>query len=228
MIDRVINFIERLNFSCPESLIGGHFEEMIALLSIVFGGAFLLFGYHHHKYFLGITGLFVGAWLGLIIKTSFAGGGAVSSFVFMTVCGALGCVVAISFERFVGILLGGFIVGCLALIVFPTLFEPGHDTYIALSLSFLMGGGLGAMFPRFFFIVNSSLIGSVFVTYGISSIVRGGFSLKMSCEAQIIMHLLVFLPLFIFGVIYQMETAPTGEENKESNSSKTAPSTSKV
>lgn len=226
MFTKFINLVEQLNFSYPKSFVGIHFWEIIALLSIVFGGSFLLFGYRHHKYFLGITGLLVGGWLGLILKNCFSPDGVIVPFIYMAVCGTLGCVFAIFFEKFVGILLGGFTMMCIALIFFPALFTPGHETYIALSLSFLLGGGLGAIFPRFFFIVNSALIGTVFVTYGISTIITNSFFQNVSNQTQVAIHLLVFLPIFIFGILYQMKTTPETEDNKSPK--KAEPSTSKA
>jgi len=44
MMREIVDRVQALNLSTHKSLIGGHFPEILALLSIVFGGAFLLFG----------------------------------------------------------------------------------------------------------------------------------------------------------------------------------------
>jgi len=59
MIRELVALVERLNLSGSQNMVGNHFPEMIALLSIVFGGSFLLFAWKHHAYFLGVTGFLV-------------------------------------------------------------------------------------------------------------------------------------------------------------------------
>jgi hypothetical protein len=74
-------------------------------------------------------------------------------------------------------------------------------------MAFLLGGGLGAIFPKFFFVFNSSLIGAVFVTYGISTAIVGKLVGEVNPETQVMVHLCVFLPLLLFGVMYQLTTS---------------------
>ena len=59
MIRELVLLVERLNLSGTQNMVGSHFPEMLALLSIVFGGSFLLFAWKHHAYFLGVTGFLV-------------------------------------------------------------------------------------------------------------------------------------------------------------------------
>ena len=69
MLEKITGMIERLDLSYHRTMVGTHFPEIIGLLAIIFGGSFLLFAWKHHEYFLGITGLLVGSWAGLIIKS---------------------------------------------------------------------------------------------------------------------------------------------------------------
>ncbi len=198
----IVVFVERLNLSHHKSLIGTYFPEIIALLSIVFGGSFLLFGWRHHEYFLGITGLIVGGWAGLFLKSHFAPYGTTSPFLYVAVCAAAGAYIGAFCKRFVGILLGGFTVALFASVFSPTLFKPGEQTMLGTAVIFLLGGGLGGLFPKFFYVLNSSLIGSVFVTYGISLAVLAPLQ-QISPSTRVLLHLAAFLPLFVFGLLYQ-------------------------
>lgn len=212
MIQSIVSFIERMNFSYPQGIVGNYFPEIIALLSVLFGGIMLLYGYTHHKYYMAMLGIIVGGVLGLILKNYIAHNGRVATFAYVTVCSLAGLAVTMFFSRLIGIFLGGFLAACVAIIIFPAIFQPGESTYVALSFAFLLGGGLGAIFPRFFFIVNCSLIGSIFVTFGISTAIIGNLFTELSPHTKILMHTLVFLPLFIFGIIYQSKNTPEEDE----------------
>jgi hypothetical protein len=198
----IVGFVERLNLSHHKSIIGTYFPEIIALLSIVFGGAFLLFGWRHHEYFLGVTGLIVGGWVGLFLKSHFTPYGTMAPFLYVAVCAAAGAFIGAFCKRFVGILLGGFTVALFVSVFSPTLFKPGEQTMMGTAVVFLLGGGLGGLFPKFFYILNSSLIGSVFATYGISLAVLAPLQ-QISPSTRVLLHLAAFLPLFVFGLLYQ-------------------------
>jgi hypothetical protein len=208
MIRELVDLVQRLNLSTHKNVVGAHFPEIVALLSIVFGGAFLLFGWRHHAYFLGVTGFLTGGWAGLLLKSHLQpAGGGVTPMLYLATCAVGGAFVAICWRRFVGILLGGFTVAVLGTVLFPQVFRPGDHTLAAIALTFLLGGGLGAIFPKFFFVFNSSLIGAVFATYGISSAVVGRLVGEVRTEMQVLVHLCIFLPLLIFGVLYQLTTS---------------------
>ena len=74
-------------------------------------------------------------------------------------------------------------------------------------MAFLLGGGLGAIFPKFFFIFNSSLIGAVFVTYGISAAIVCKLIGEVKADLAVLVHLCIFLPLLLFGMMYQLTTS---------------------
>jgi hypothetical protein len=124
-----------------------------------------------------------------------------SPFLYVAVTAAAGAASARS-ARFVGILLGGFTVALFASVFSPTLFKPGEQTMLGTAVIFLLGGGLGGLFPKFFYVLNSSLIGSVFVTYGISLAVLAPLQ-QISPSTRVLLHLAAFLPLFVFGLLYQ-------------------------
>ena len=208
MIQDLVGWVERLNFSAHQNIVGDHFPEIIALLSIVFGGAFLLFGWKHHTYFLGVTGFLTGGWAGLMLKSHLQpAGDGLAPMLYLATCAVGGAFIATCWKRFVGILLGGFTVVVLGSVFFPETFGPGDHTLAAIGMAFLLGGGLGAMFPKFFFVFNSSLIGAVFVTYGVSTTIVGWLVGELRTEVQVLVHLCLFLPLVIFGVLYQMTTS---------------------
>jgi hypothetical protein len=208
MIRELVDLVQRLNLSTHQNVVGQHFPEMVSLLSIVFGGAFLLFGWRHHSYFLGVTGFLTGGWAGLILKSHLQPSGAgIAPMLYLATCAVGGAFIAICWKRFVGILLGGFTVAVLGTVLFPQYFRPGDHTLTAISLAFLLGGGLGAIFPKFFFVFNSSLIGAVFVTYGVSTAVVNRLVGEVRTELQVLVHLCIFLPLLIFGILYQLTTS---------------------
>jgi hypothetical protein len=218
MFRSIFEFIEKLNFSYPGSIIKGHFTEIVALVFILLGGVFLLYGWKHHRYFLGVIGLLCGAILGLILKVIYSPEGVIVPFIYMAVFAGIGCAIAIYFERLMGILLGGIFVACVCIILFPKLFRPGDSTYVALSLAFLLGGGLGAISPRIFFILNAALLGSIFITYGISLIAVENFAQNASYHTRVVIHTLIFLPLLIFGILYQMFTSEQETEGASRSS----------
>jgi len=208
MIRDMVDLVQRLNLSTHKNLLGVHFPEMVSLLSIVFGGAFLLFGWRHHAYFLGVTGFLSGGWAGLLLKSHLQpAGGGVTPMLYLATCAVGGAFVAVCWKRFVGILLGGFTVAVLGTVFFPRYFTPGDHTLTAIALAFLLGGGLGAIFPKFFFVFNSSLIGAVFATYGVSTAVVSRVAGEVRTELQVLIHLCIFLPLLIFGILYQLTTS---------------------
>jgi hypothetical protein len=208
MIRELVALVERLNLSTHKNLVGNHFPEILALLSIVFGGSFLLFAWKHHDYFLGVTGFLVGGWAGLMLKSHLQpAGGGITPTLYLATCAVGGAFIAICWRRFVGILLGGFTVAVLGSVCFPKFFRPGDHTLPAISMAFLLGGGLGAIFPKFFFVFNSSLIGAVFVTFGISQAVLGKVATDLRSDVTVLIHLCLFLPLLLFGVMYQLTTS---------------------
>jgi hypothetical protein len=189
-------------------MVGNQFPEMLALLSIVFGGSFLLFAWKHHAYFLGVTGFLVGGWAGLMLKSHLQpAGGGVTPMLYLATCAVGGAFIATCWRRFVGILLGGFTVAILGSVVFPSYFRPGDHTLSSISMAFLLGGGLGAIFPKFFFVFNSSLIGAVFVTYGVSAAIVSKLVGDVKADLAVLVHLCIFLPLLLFGVMYQLTTS---------------------
>lgn len=206
MMRELVEIIQRLNLSTHKNIVGAHFPEIVGLLSIVFGGAFLLFGWKHHEYFLGVTGFLVGGWAGLMLKSHVNPSGGVAPMLYLATCAVAGAFIATCWRKFVGILLGGFSVAVVGSVLFPEHFRRNDHTLATMSMAFLLGGGLGGMFPKFFFIFNSSLIGSAFATYGISSVVMGRVSGALGADAQAVIHLCVFLPLLVFGVFYQTTT----------------------
>lgn len=208
MIRELVGLVERLNLSTHKNMVGTHFPEILALLSIVFGGSFLLFAWRHHAYFLGVTGFLVGGWAGLMLKTHLQpAGGGVTPMLYLATCAVGGAFVATCWRRFVGILLGGFTVAVLGSVIFPRYFRPGDHTLPAMSMAFLLGGGLGAIFPKFFFVFNSSLIGSVFVTFGVSQAVLCHVTGDLKTDLSVLIHLCIFLPLLLFGIMYQLTTS---------------------
>src|SRR4029079_4992947 len=112
----------------------------------------------------------VGGWAGLMLKSHLQpAGGGVTPMLYLANCAVGRALMPPLLRRFIGILLGGFTVAILGAVLFPSYFRPGDHTLSAISMAFLLGGGLGAIFPKFFFVFNWSLIGAVFVTYGISA-----------------------------------------------------------
>jgi hypothetical protein len=207
MAAELVRFIERLNLAHHQNVVGNYFPDIVALMSIVFGLSFLLYGWRHHQYFLGITGFLVGGWAGLLLKGHAAPAGAIAPFLYLAVCAVGGAFIAICFERLIGMLLGAFTVAVLGSVFFPSMFEPGKETLAVVTLAFLLGGGLGGIFTKFFFVFNSSLIGAVFATYGVSLAILTPLVGNTSLGARTILHIVVFLPLLVFGVLYQLITS---------------------
>ena len=165
MIRELVALVERLNLSTTQNLVGNHFPEIVALLSIVFGGSFLLFAWKHHSYFLGVTGFLVGGWAGLMLKSHLQpAGGGVTPMLYLATCAVGGAFIATCWRRFIGILLG-------------------------------------------FFIFNSSLIGAVFVTYGISAAIVSKLIGEVKADLAVLVHLCIFLPMLLFGMMYQLTTS---------------------
>lgn len=204
MLKELVDLVGRLNLSAPENMIGAHFPQIMALLSIVFGGAFLLYAWKQRNYFLGITGFLVGGWAGLLLKGVIAPEGQAAPFLYLGICAIAGAYLTVSLQRCVGMLLGGFSVAITLMVFFPESMDADQGNMMTLGMAFLMGGGLGAISPKFFFVFNCSLIGACFVTYGVSQGILGSLAGDMSADLNVFLHLAVFLPLFLFGLVYQL------------------------
>ena len=204
MLKDIAELVQRLNLGYPQSVLGAHFPDIIALLAIVFGGSFLIYAWKHRSYFLGVTGFLVGGWAGLMLKMQFSPGGDVTPFLYLGLCSIGGAYIAIVMQRFVGMLLGGFTVAVMMMVFCPSMMDPEKGDLSKLAIAFLLGGGLGAMVPKLFFVFNCSLIGACFVTYGISQAILNKFAMTAPPEILIFIHVAVFLPLVFFGMIYQL------------------------
>jgi hypothetical protein len=210
--EELVRLVERLNLAAPASLAGAYFQEMLAILAIVFGGAFLLFAYKHYDYFAGITGFMLGGWMGLLIRNQYLQGGSLSPVIYMGVFAVVGACIAVFYRRFIGILLGGFTSLCAVYMVAPEILTSHANQNLTFGGIFLMGGGLGALFPTFFYVFNSSLIGAVFVSYGVSASVLPKLMGEMPQSTSALIHLLIFLPCLVFGVLYQLFTSQAEEQ----------------
>jgi hypothetical protein len=211
--DTVAEAVSRLNLASPHSLAGVYFQEIVALTCLLAGGFLVLFGWKHHRYVLAVLGMLVGGWTGLMIKARFAPMGVIPPLPYLALCGAIGGFLAITLRRFVGILLGGFTSACIAVVILPAFLRPdGSDMTSALCITFLVGGGLGALHPRFFYIFNTSLIGASFFTYGLYAYLHRAAAIPGTRAGVILLQLGLFLPLLVAGMVYQYWTAPPEEE----------------
>lgn len=205
-VNTIVSFIERLNLATPKSFVGSYFDQMLAILAIVFGGSFLLFAYKHYAYFSGVTGFLLGGWLGLMIKNQYYPEGAISPAIYMGASAVAGACIAVYYERLVGIMLGGFTILSLVYVFTPELFTHHPNQNLTFGLLFLLGGGLGALFSKFFFIFNTSLIGAIFATHGISLAIVAPLVHGLTPQWNVMVHLLIFVPLLLFGMLYQFIT----------------------
>jgi hypothetical protein len=207
--ETLAQYVGRLNLSSPVSLAGEHFPQIVALTCLVTGGFLILFGWRHHRYVLAVIGMLVGGWLGLAIKGRIVPEGILPALPYLGLCGAVGAFLVVFLRRLVGILLGGFTAACAAVVFFPDTVRPGDETLLTLSLAFLLGGGFGALFPRFFFIFNTCLAGASFCTYALSVLLSlAGATPAREGTASVLLHLGLFLPMLVVGIGYQYATAP--------------------
>ena len=207
----LLDIIERLDFSHSAGIAGRHFDDVVGILSIVFGGAILMFAWKHHRYFLGVTGFLAGCFLGLLFKANVMPGGGVGHVVYIVLAGAATAAISVLFRRFVGMILGGFVTAMALCVIYPKFMEPDRHNLLMMSIGFMFGGGLGAMFPRFFYIVSTSLFGSAFVTYGLAGTLLPSLMSDPTVADRPLWHAMILMPLFLFGVVYQMLTTRADE-----------------
>ena len=200
----LLDVMERLDLSHRESLAGPYFADIIGILSIIFGGAFLLFSYSHHRYFTGVTGFLAGCFAGLLFKANVMPEGGASHIAYIALCGVAVAAIYMLFRRFVGMVLGGFVTAVTVCVLYPKFLEPQQNNLLMLSIGFMLGGGLGAMFPRFFYIVATSLFGSVFVTYGLAGTLLPTLLSDPAMTHRPLWHAMILMPLFLFGVCFQV------------------------
>lgn len=210
MMKSLLDVAERMNLAYPNTLFGQYFHEMVAILAIVFGGAFLLYAYQHQAYFGGVVGFLLGGWLGLLVRTCYLSEGTVPPLLYVALFAVGGACLAVFFPRLVGILLGGFTSLLGVFLVSPEILETHPNQNLLFPLLFVLGGGIGALFPRFFFILDSSLIGAAFVTYGVSAAILPKLMPMLPATSNALLHLGVFLPAVCFGVLYQFFRQPSG------------------
>lgn len=206
-MDQIWRFITAMDLSFPRGIIGSHFGDVVGILSILFGGTLLLFAWKHHDYFLGVSGFLAGAFLGLLFKAHVVPAGGMAHFLYIVVCGLGMAAVLLMFKRMVGIALGGFITALVVGIVRPEWLSGARASVPMLALVFLLGGGLGAIFPRLFYILTTSLLGAAFVTYGITEVLVPLVLADVASGIEPrVLHSVVFFPLFVFGIGYQVFT----------------------
>lgn len=203
-MDWLWDALSALDLSFPRSVIGGYFEDVLGVLSVLFGGTLLLFAWRHHDYFLGVTGFLAGSFLGLLFKSQVVPEGAMAHFLYIMVCGVGMAAAMVMFKRIVGMALGGFITALVVVMVRPDLMEGGQGNAATLAMAFLLGGGLGALFPRMFYIATTALFGAAFATYGITQTLVPVLLPDLAASRPNAMHAMVFLPLMVFGLGYQV------------------------
>lgn len=206
----LVDFLYRFDLSYPRTLIGAHFMDIVGVLSIILGGAFLLFSWKHHRYFIVVTGFLAGAFAGLLFKDNVMPDGRIVHTVYIVVCGTAIAAICHLFKRFVGMILGGFAVALVLVIGFPHLLSSGiiggKTNLLTLALAFMLGGGLGAIYPKFFFIVTSALFGSAFATFGITTALWPVLMQPTPRVDESLLHAVIMIPLFLFGTLYQLWT----------------------
>jgi hypothetical protein len=114
-----------------------------------------------------------------------------------------GACTAVFYRRFVGILLGGVFALCATLVFCPNVLQSSPNQNLSFPLIFLMGGGLGALFPKFFYVVNTSVLGAGFITGGVVLVFGPKLAVHLPQTWATAIHLLVFLPCLLFGILYQ-------------------------
>lgn len=212
--------LERLNLAASRGFGAASFNDLVAILGIVFGGSFLLFSYRHYAYFAGITGFLLGGWLGPLIREQYMPASRLSPLVFMGVAAIIGACIAVFYRRFMGILLGGVCILIMTYVFAPDVLQKSPNQNASFGLIFLMGGGLGALFPKFFYVFDTSLIGSTFCAWGVSTAFGPRLAGMLPAEWGAVVNLLVFVPCLCFGILYQMmttadESGPLGSNNRQ-------------
>lgn len=217
----IIELIQRIDLAYPKHIFGLYFHEVVALLAIVFGGAFLLFATKQFDYFRGIIGFLLGAWIGVFIKEKVWMDSAVSMVLFIIATAVLCAALFVFFKRIVGMVIGAFVMMLFVSIFIPFVVETSNNKYFMIAILSILGGTLGALFPNALFIFISSIIGASFVTYGTTYLISRHFLKDLPFGTQILLHIAVFVPLVIFGVLYQFMTSkdhpakePTPEKAK--------------
>jgi hypothetical protein len=205
-MEGLLQIVERLDLSYRESLSGPYFGQIVGLLSIVFGGSLLLFSWKHHRYFLGMTGFLAGCFAGLLLKANVMPEGGAPHVAYIGLCGIGLGAVCLLFPRLVGMILGGFAAATALCGVYPKFLEPDRHNLLMISIGFTLGGGLGVLFPRLFYILATSLFGAAFVTYGISGTLLPTLLSDPALTHRPLWHAMVLIPLFVFGVCYQLMT----------------------
>jgi hypothetical protein len=215
----IVDFLNRLNISNYASLTGHFFEDIIYILITIFGGTLLLFAWQHNRYFFAIIGLISGALLGFLCKTHLPYMQSIHTTVYIVCFCIAGVIIAFLSQRFVGMLLGGVVVLIFICALSPSTLLASRTDFVKFSLFFLLGGGLGAIFPRFFFIFVCSIIGASFVTFGLSGLLLEKIIPTSSIVPyKTITTLLLFLPALMFGMFYQL-SRPAMQNHQTTQSS---------
>lgn len=208
MFNSIIEFIQKLDLAHPKHVFGLYFHEIIALLAIIFGGAFLLFAGKHFDYYRGIVGFLLGAWIGIFLKEKVFVDTNVSAVVYIIGSAILFGALFLFFKRVVGLLLGSLVMMVFISVFIPSVIDSSNNKYFMMVVLALLGGTLGALFPQAIFIVVSSVIGATFITYGATLLISQHFIKDLPSSTQVLLHLGIFLPLVIFGALYQFMSAP--------------------
>lgn len=202
-MESLLKSITSLDLSSPKTVLGYYFMDVLGVLSILFGGVLLLFAWKHHDYFLGLIGFLAGAFGGLLFKAHLFASEGIAHLLYIAVCGTALAVLSVFFKRLVGIALGGILVALALVLLRPTVLQGGGQGTVTLALAYLLGGGLGALFPREVYILTTSLFGAAFATFGLTITLVPVLAPRLPLGSDPLVHALIFVPLFVFGMAYQ-------------------------
>lgn len=210
-MDHVARFIEQLNLSQPGSLVGGYFPQVVHWVALLFGVNIIFFAKKNIDFYLLISGLLIGAWLGVSIKDTFTG--VVNPVFYMVGCSLLCAYAVISFKRVTGMIVGAFLAIIAVFFISDNLMSGSGQKDLVYLLSAIAGMFAGTLAPATCIAIAFSLIGASFVSFGLGNIIIVYFRDYKFVSDIVLINMVIFLPAFITGVIYNLFKQPPSESS---------------
>ncbi|MBI4243429.1 MAG: hypothetical protein HY606_05005 [Planctomycetes bacterium] len=212
-MDWLSEVIERLNLAQAGSLVGRHFDQLLQWISILFGACVIILAKKQTKILILICSVIIGSWLGFSIKEIFRG--SINTAFFLIIISVLCAFLMTSFKTLVGVIIGGFLAIIAVSFISPDLLTSTSGKEIIFLVSIIVGMLTGAVVPTACIAIAFSLIGATFISYGVVKILFTYFGNYVPISSKILCNLLVFLPVFVVGTIYQLTDKPSGKSKKE-------------
>lgn len=178
---------------------------VVGIIAILIGLAMSIWGYNLFRFWLGVTGFILGAFLGFLIGSFIPG--SIWAIILAIVLGIIFALLSFFLYRVGAILTGAFLGALLSSLIFG-IFNIGPVWWVYL-IGAIPGAIIAGLLIRHYIIIGSSFIGGYLVGAGIYSLIVGKNLFSMQ-ENMLFPHnnfpwyiYIIIIAVAIFGIVLQ-------------------------